>query len=158
MNITIRKADMSDLELLMEWRMTVLREVFSVSPDDPMTELEQENRRYYQRALPAWDHIACFACAGQKIVGCGGICFHQEMPSPDNPQGGCAYLMNIYTVPDFRGQGVGREIVRWLVQRAKERGIAKIYLETSEAGRTLYQELGFSDISVYMKLNENHLG
>ena len=42
MNITIRKAELADLDLLMKWRMTVLREVFSAPQDDPMTELEQE--------------------------------------------------------------------------------------------------------------------
>lgn len=157
MDITIRRAEISDLELLMEWRMTVLREVFSVSPGDPMTELEQENRRYYQRALPAREHIACFARAGQKIVGCGGVCFYQEMPSPDNPLGSCAYLMNIYTIPDFRGHGAGREVVLWLIEQAKERGITKIYLETSEVGKSLYKDLGFSEMKDYMKLGANHL-
>lgn len=107
MDIEIRKAELFDLDLLMKWRMIVLHEVFSVPVDDPMAELEQENRRYYQRAIPSWNHVACFAYIGQKVVGCGGICFYQEMPSPDNPQGGCAYLMNIYTAPDFRGHGVG---------------------------------------------------
>lgn len=158
MDIRICKADLSDLELLIKWRLTVLREVFSVPTEDPMTELEQENRRYYQWALPAWNHIACFACAGSEVIGCGGICFYQEMPSPDNPQGGCAYLMNIYTTPMFRGQGVGQKIVRWLIGRAKERGITKIYLETSAAGRGLYKNLGFSEMKDYMKLEENHTG
>ncbi len=158
MNITIRKAELADLDLLMKWRMTVLREVFSAPQDDPMTELEQENRRYYQRALPAWSHVACFACSGQEIVGCGGICFYQEMPSPDNPQGDCAYLMNIYTLPAARGQGVGRAVVRWLIGQAEQRGITKIYLETSESGRPLYRELGFTEMQGYMKLNRNHAG
>ena len=53
--------------------------------------------------------LACFAYVGNEIVGCGGICLYQEMPSPDNPSGGCAYLMNIYTRPEFRGQGVGKK-------------------------------------------------
>ena len=158
MNITIRKAELADLDLLMKWRMTVLREVFSAPQDDPMTELEQENRRYYQRALPAWSHAACCACSGQEIVGCGGICFYQEMPSPDNPQGDCAYLMNIYTLPAARGQGVGRAVVRWLIGQAEQRGITKIYLETSESGRPLYRELGFTEMQGYMKLNRNHAG
>ncbi len=152
MDIEIRRAELSDLELLIEWRMTVLREVFSAPTDDPMTELEQENRRYYQRALPAWDHIACFVYTGQEVIGCGGICFYQEMPSPDNPQGGCAYLMNIYTAPLFRGQGVGQKTVRWLIERAKERGITKIYLEASAAGKSLYKDMGFSEMEDYMKL------
>ena len=39
MNIEIRRATLDDLDLLMEWRMEVLHEVFDVPADDPMTEL-----------------------------------------------------------------------------------------------------------------------
>ena len=151
MDVEIRRATLADLELLMEWRMTVLHEVFSVPLSDPMPELEQKNRRYYQTALPTEGHIACFAYVDNEIAGCGGVCLYQEMPSPDNPSGGCAYLMNIYTRPEFRGQGAGKKIVSWLIDQATQRGITKIYLETSITGRSLYQEMGFTDMCGYMR-------
>ena len=60
--------------------------------------------------------------------------------------------MNIYVRASYRGNGTGREIVAWLIRRAKERGITKIYLETTAAGRRLYQGLGFADMADYMIL------
>ena len=150
MDIEIQRGTLDDLGLLMEWRMRVLHEVFSIPPDDAMTELERENRAYYQAALPTERHIACFANVDSQIVGCGGVCIYQEMPSPDNPSGRYAYLMNIYTLPVFRGQGVGGAVVRWLIGQAEQRGITKIYLETSESGRPLYQKLSFTDMGGYM--------
>lgn len=156
MSVSIHRASLADLELLMEWRMRVLHEVFSIPSADPMADLEQENRRYYQTALLSKEHIACFACVGGQIVGCGGVCIYREMPSPDNPSGQCAYLMNIYTLPDFRGQGVGKTVVSWLIHQAEQRGITKIYLETSAAGKRLYQDLGFSEMKDYLKLAVNH--
>lgn len=154
MEITIKEAGLADLPLLMEWRVEVLREVFSVSADEPMDDLAIENRNYYQNMLSKGEHIACFAYCGDEVIGCGGICFYQEMPSPDNPNGHCAYLMNIYTRPPFRGQGTGAQIVRWLIGKARDRGVTKIYLETSESGRPLYRKLGFSDMHGYMKLKK----
>ena len=118
-----------------------------------VTELESENRRYYQTELPQGGHIACFAYVGEEIVGCGGICLYHEMPSPDNLNGKCAYLMNIYTRPQFRGHGIGNRIVRWLVEQARQRHISKIYLETSDKGRPLYQTIGFADMKDMMKLS-----
>ena len=79
MEIAIRKATLEDIDLLMEWRMEVLHEVFSIPPLQNTDELEQENRAYYQRALAQEEHIACFACMEDKIIGCGGICFYREM-------------------------------------------------------------------------------
>ena len=74
------------------------------------------------------------------------------MPSPDVPSGRCAYLMNIYVRPEIRGQGVGEAIIKWLVERARETGAEKIYLETSDAGRALYTKLGFVPMPDMMKL------
>lgn len=151
MEIEIRKAELDNLDLLMEWRMTVLREVFSIPPHEPMENLEYANRIYYQTALKTGEHIACFAYADNKIVGCGGVCFYWEMPSPDNPNGGCAYLMNIYTVPEYRKCGAGKSIVTWLRQRSNERGIGKIYLETSEKAREFYKKIGFQNMNGYLQ-------
>lgn len=154
MDIVVQKAKLTDLDLLVKWRMEVLQEVFAVPAAGQLTRLELENREYYQNALPNEQHIACFAWVDNEIAGCGGECLYQEMPSPDNPVGACAYLMNIYTRPEFRGQGVGRETVNWLVKQAKDRGITKIYLEASECGRPLYRKIGFCDMRGYMKLKE----
>lgn len=163
MDIKVRAASLADMEMLIKWRMEVLHEVFGVPLDEPMEELEQENRLYYQKELPLGRHIACFACmdytgAGVEVVGCGGLCIYQEIPSPDNPSGWCAYLMNIYTRPRFRGMGVGEKVVRWLAAQAQEREITKIYLETSAAGKALYQKLGFSEMEDYMKLDSAEQG
>ena len=152
MTVEIREAALEDLETLMEWRMRVLHEVFSLPSHQPAEALERENRRYYQDALPTGAHIACFARLGDAIVGCGGICFYNEMPSPDNPTGACAYLMNIYTCPRLRGQGIGKAIVLWLIRKAKQRHITKIYLESSKPGKALYQALGFTAMPDMMQL------
>lgn len=155
-SIEIRRAGVADLDLLMEWRMMVLREVFCIPENgqiDRMDRLERANRAYYEAALPGDGHVACFAYDGEEIVGCGGICIYQEMPSPDNPTGMCAYLMNIYTRPTSRGRGIGEAVVRWLVGQAKQRGITKVYLETSGAGRKLYEKVGFSDMEDMMQMD-----
>lgn len=152
MDIEIRKAELADIELLMKWRMVVLHEVFHIPQNQPMKELMKANRAYYESMLSADGHIACFAYTDNKVVGCGGICLYQEMPSPDNPSGWCAYLMNIYTCPEFRGYGIGETVVKWLVGQATQRDITKIYLETSEDGRNLYEKSGFFDMPDMMKL------
>ncbi len=152
MEIRIRRADLADLDRLVQWRMEVLEEVFPRSLCYFRDDLEEQQRSYYQEALPAGRHIACFAYAGEEIVGCGGLCLYREMPSPDNPDGQCAYIMNIYCVPSCRKQGVGEAIVRWLADLAKERGIYKIYLETSDYARPLYERIGFVEMPDMMML------
>lgn len=150
MDIIIERASIDDIDKLMEWRMEVLHNVFDIS--ESTQNLYTANREYYHNSIPSGKHIAVFAQINQTTVGCGGLCLYQEMPSPDNPTGQCAYLMNIYTRKEHREQGVGKSIVSWLIDYAKKQGITKIYLETSECGRPLYDSLGFRDMQDYMKL------
>ncbi len=154
MDIEIVQATLEDLPLLMEWRMRVLREVFSIPEDTDTTLLEQENRRYYERHLREDSHTACFTREKGTgvIAGCGGICYQEELPSPDNGGGFCGYLMNIYTLPEYRGMGIGRAVINFLIRNARERNVEKIYLESTDSGRRLYRELGFSEMRGYMKL------
>lgn len=152
MDIIIKQASVDDIETLMEWRMEVLHHVFEVPDDENMQGLYQANREYYLSAMPDLNHVAIFATVNQTVVGCGGLCLYQEMPSPDNLTGQCAYLMNIYTREEYRKQGVGKAVAMWLVDYAKKKGITKIYLETSVWGRPLYESLGFHDMQDFMKM------
>ncbi len=151
MDIQIRKAETADLDLLMQWRAETLREVFADQRDAVTDELLRQNRAYYEQALPAGRHIACFALADGEIVGCGGLCLYRELPSPDNPGGNCGYLMNIYCRSAYRRQGVGSSVVSWLIQQAKARNVSRIFLEASEDGRKLYEHIGFSDMPDMME-------
>ncbi|MCD8026331.1 MAG: GNAT family N-acetyltransferase [Clostridiales bacterium] len=154
MDIMIKKADISDLDELMKWREIVLRAVFSIPYEKNIDELLAANKNYYQSALEKGEHVACFAHSENQIVGCGGLCIYNEMPSPDNPTGICGYLMNIYTVTNMRRRGVAKAVVEWLIREAKDRKAHKIYLEASEEAYSLYKKSGFSDMNGYMKYNK----
>lgn len=155
MDVIINRASINDLDKLLEWRMEVLHSVFKIPQNENMQALYCSNLEYYKQTIPSETHIAIFAEVNQIAVGCGGICLYREMPSPDNPTGMCAYLMNIYTKEIYRGNGIGRAIVEWLIDYAKRKSITKIYLETSECGRMLYQKLGFQDMKDYLILRKD---
>lgn len=152
MRVSVKKAALDELDLLMDWRMRVLHEVFPISED--CSSIRANNEEYYRRHLDDGSHTACFAVDedNNRIIGCGGICYQEEMPSPDNRRGKNGYLMNVYTVPEYRGEGIGREIVEFLIMDAKSKGAEKIYLESSRAAKSLYYEIGFKDMTDYMKL------
>ena len=153
MKRSVKKASLAELDLLMEWRMRVLAEVFSDHIEPDWETIRKNNESYYKEHLADGTHTACFAIDENtdRIVGCGGICYQKEMPSPDNLTGTNGYLMNIYTVPAYRGEGIGREIVEFLIEDARLKGTEKIYLESSKAAKHMYLEMGFADMKDYMK-------
>ena len=154
--IEVKNAKIHDLDLLLDWRMEVLSRVFSEEfkslTAEQIETIRENNRKYYLSEMPSGGHIACFAYSGTEIVGCGGVCVYDEMPSPDNLGGKCAYLMNIYTRQEYRHQGIATRVVEHLIAEVKARSIEKIYLETSADGEQMYRKLGFKDMKGYMKL------
>ena len=82
-----------DLSALLDWRKEVITGVFGEIPDESLL---AANRRYYDRHVSDGTHRAFVAEYDGEDAGCGAVCFTEELPSPDNPSGKCAYLMNIY--------------------------------------------------------------
>lgn len=142
---------MTDIAELMTWRREVIANVFGMNPGESLLET---NRRYYQKHIADGTHIAYVASEGGKDFGCGAICLSEELPSPDNPGGRCAYLMNIYVREAFRNQGVAHTIVRKLVENAKSLDCGKIYLESTEMAKPIYREIGFNDMDNMMKYED----
>ena len=59
-----------------------------------------------------------------------------------------AYLEELYVVPERRGQGLGRALLEAAMEYARERGAARIDLNTSVddvAARALYESAGFTN-------------
>lgn len=146
MMVTLRK--ISDLPTLMDWRAEVIRTVFG---EEASSALLDANREYYKRHIDDDTHIAIIASFDGTDCGCGAICLTNELPSPDNPSGKCAYLMNIYVREAFRKHGVAHKIVAHLVDEAKKRVCNKIYLETTSEGKPVYTTIGFRDMPDMMK-------
>lgn len=144
--IELRKV--TDIDELMMWRKEVIAHVFGVEADDALAEA---NRRYYARHIADGSHIAYLAFQDGSPIGCGSICLTDELPSPDNPTGHCAYLMNIYVRQAYRQQGVAHKIVTRLIEEAKSRGCDKIYLETTDMAESLYSSAGFKQMENLMK-------
>lgn len=132
----------------MHWRREVIENVFGT---EPSKRLMVANRQYYRRHIADGTHIAVVASTDDTDAGCGAISLTEELPSPDNPSGRCAYLMNIYVREEFRNSGVAHAIVRWLVNKARQLGCDKIYLETTDMVQPLYKSIGFNDLPGTMK-------
>lgn len=150
--IAVKKIALDELPLLLVWREKVLREVFSLDAETDVQDLIAQNRTYYVQSIPDGKHIACFAYQDDEIIGCGGLCLYNEMPSPDNANGKCGYLMNIYVLPEYRKHGVGKKIVTFLIEQARAENVGKIYLESTDGAKQFYRELGFSDLQGFMKV------
>ncbi len=141
-----KKATIDDLEILVSSRIEVLRAANKLTEDTNMSEVEISSRTYYINSLANDTHIAYLVYDGDKVIGTGGISFYQVMPTYHNASGKKAYVMNMYTHPDYRRKRIAFKMLDLLVKEAKERGIKQISLEATEAGKPLYKKYGFTQM------------
>ncbi|GAA5532352.1 GNAT family N-acetyltransferase [Deinococcus aluminii] len=80
---------------------------------------------------------------GGEVVAGAGLILLEWGPTRGDPQPYRARVVNVWTHPDFRRRGLARELVTRCLQAARERGISRVSLGTSEMGRALYEGLGF---------------
>ena len=152
MALKYKEAAISDLEMLTETRIEVLRAANQLSNDVDMSDVKRQSYAYYQNALANGTHYACLVFDDEKFVGAGGISYFQVMPTYHNPTGKKAYIMNMYTRPDYRRQGIAYRTLDLLVTDAKARGITAISLEATDMGRPLYEKYGFVKMNDEMEL------
>lgn len=149
-----KKATMEDVDELVRTRIIVLRAANKLSDDVDMSLVEKESYAYYKRALKTGEHVAYLVYDNRKFIGAGGVSFYQVMPTYHNPTGKKAYIMNMYTNPKYRRQGIAYHTLDLLIKDARERGISQIALEATDMGRPLYERYGFIKMEDEMELAE----
>ena len=146
----IKKTTPNDIENLMEIRLEMLRVVNNLNDGEIFSDkLIECSREYFLHG----DQTTVFAMEGDKIAGCASLSYITVMPTFDHPTGKRAHLMNVYTRAQFRRRGVGRQMVQFLIEEAKSRGVTEISLDATQMGHPLYKSLGFNDNSEGMNLS-----
>lgn len=154
MSLIYKRATLEDIEILTETRIEVLRAANKLSGDTDMSAVEKQSYSYYQKALCNGSHIAYLVFDGNRFVGAGGVSFFQVMPTYHNLSGNKAYIMNMYTNPEYRRKGIAYKTLDMLIKDAKSRGVTAISLEATAMGRPLYEKYGFVEMKDEMELPE----
>lgn len=152
MSLFFKKAGIDDLEILMKLRIEVLRAAIKLNDSVDMSEVYDESYKYYKNCFNNDEHVAYIVYDNDKVAGCGGVSFFKVMPTYHNISGEKAYIMNMYTRPEYRRKGIAIKTLDLLVSEAKKRNISAISLEATDMGRPLYVKYGFTNMKDEMEL------
>jgi putative acetyltransferase len=151
MRITLRSLRKSDNKDLAELIRTVFREFkidrpgtvyFDPTTDDLYTLFQTPGSVYWIAEVD-----------GKMAGGCG------VFPTPGLPKG-CAEIVKLYLLSDYRGRGTGKQLLEKSIESAKKLGYKQLYLESlPELGKAigLYEKSGFRFIPAPMG-NSGHFG
>ena len=147
-----RIASASDIEWMMQSRMDTLRAVNHLGEDYRFSdEFLASGRKFFLEG----SHSTVLAMDEGRVVGCATMCYLELMPTFSHPSGKRAHLMNVYTDPARRREGIARKMVSMLIDEAWRRGVTEISLDATASGRPLYRSLGFRDSDECMVLERS---
>ena len=149
---TIRRATPADVEALARLRLDLLREIGDARDESQEAPLLEAIRGYLRRTLGSGEFLAWVAEADGQVVASSGLVFFERPPDAGNLAGVDAYLMNMYTVPAWRGRGLARALLDEIVRFVRTTDARRIWLHASEAGRPIYADAGFRPTTADMEL------
>jgi len=156
---TIRLASQADLDLLVNFRIALMRELGDLKDDTEVKIMEPKFRNYIATKMRNKE-LFCWLIDYDTKVACTGMAIIYDAPPQSSTHGGKeGYIFGIYTIPEMRGKGLGSLMMKHIIKHLKEQGYNNIWLRASKYGKPIYEKLGFvtsrQGCCEYMELASN---
>jgi GNAT superfamily N-acetyltransferase len=151
LEVLIRPATPDDIPELLRHRRGMYEDM-GYNDAGTLSVMVSTCKPYLASALANGTLHGWLACAGEKVVA-GGVVLVSPWPShPYDGQCRRATILNMYTDPPFRRQGIARRLMQTMIDWCRKEGFVHVTLHASDKGRPLYDSLGF-EVTNEMRLN-----
>lgn len=140
----IKRLNIEDVGSFLHLRLKLFYELQEIERDDDVEKLKNSTMEYYLKNIDK-TLITYGVIEKDKIVSIGSLCLFERIPYIENLSGKEGYILNIYTLPEYRKKGYGKEIIKKLIEYSKDIGIKRLWLNASDEGKKLYSKLGFKN-------------
>lgn len=140
----IRKADINDVEELVDLRFAYLNCHFGGLEKKQRVQLEKQLPEFFRNHIGR-DFIAYIAKEGDRAVATAYMLIIEKPGNPNFITGRTGLLLNVYTHPDYRRQGIATKLLNFLIQDAREENLSFIELSATEEGEPVYRKMGFTE-------------
>ncbi len=142
MGLYILQLDEKSVDDFWRLRIELFKELGEVRKDTDISELKLATKQYYLAHINK-DLISWGISQKEKLVSIGSLCLFTRIPYKENSSGLEGYILNIYTSPEFRKRGFANQILDNIIKYSQKNNIKRLWLNSSEQGKKLYEERGF---------------
>lgn len=144
-NLVYRKATLKDINELIRFKLLLLDEL---NPNEDKSNLDiiiNELDLFFSEYLERNEFIAWIAEYGGRIIATSGLVLWRIAPRYDCLHGRYGYILNMYTLPEFRRNGISTELLKKLIEEAKKLNVDILNLHATKDGINMYRRFGFKD-------------
>jgi predicted acetyltransferase len=143
--ILFRKATIKDIDTLIDYRILFLNETYGNQTSEIISRLRETLRPYFIKSLQNNSFVSWIAEYEKMPIGFGGMVIREQPGNFYIPNGRTGYILNMFTVKDFRKNGVCSSIIQRLIDESKQNGLDRLELHASEDGEPIYKQFGFRE-------------
>ena len=137
----VRTATIADLATVLRHRHAMFADMGC--PEPSLAAMDEQALPYFARAFEDATYHHWFIDADDKVVAGAGVSVNPFYPGPRDPRPQRAWIVNVYTEPDYRKRGMAARLVKTVINWCRQNGIRVVYLHASDSGLPLYRRLGF---------------
>ncbi|MDE1154426.1 MAG: GNAT family N-acetyltransferase [Acidobacteriaceae bacterium] len=138
------RATVADAALIAAHRKAMF-EAMGRGDAESLERMRQASVRWLETMMGAGRYLGWMTREGEVAVASAGLLILDWSPHPGEPESNeRGYLMNVFVEAAYRGRGLAKALVRECMEEAQRRGLGVVALHASDAGRPLYERLGFS--------------
>jgi GNAT superfamily N-acetyltransferase len=139
----IRRATPADAPIIAAHRRAMFQDMRVGTPAD-LDAMDGQFGPWVAQALANGRYLGWFITSAPGVIIAGAGMSVEDFPAtPRDQTGRRAYVMNVYTDPRYRQQGLARRLMQTILDWCGANGIHTVALQASDAGRPLYESLGF---------------
>lgn len=140
---SIRLATLDDLDTIIYHRRSMFLEMGV--PQTSVSSQEATFRPWLIRHMQDGSYLGWLATYQTQVVAGAGLWLHSWLPGPFSPEGVRGYICNVFTNPEHRGHRIARGLVQACIDECQRRRLTVVALHASNAGRPIYEKMGFED-------------
>jgi GNAT superfamily N-acetyltransferase len=146
---TIRRYTLDDAATIARHRVEMFRDMGEVPTEELARDLLGKSTSALAVLLADGSYVGWFAIdTGGNVIAGAGVHIKLQLPRISHghvrvEHSPVPLAVNVYTEPQWRGKGIARALMRELLRWASEQRTDRVVLHASNAGRPLYESLGF---------------
>jgi GNAT superfamily N-acetyltransferase len=146
---SIRRSTVDDAAVIARHRVAMFTDMGDVPTEDLSNDLLERSTRALAAYLADGSYVGWLAItADGDVIAGAGVHIKPQLPRisydharvEDSP---VPLAVNVYTEPQWRKRGIARVLMKVAMEWASSQGADRVVLHASDAGRPLYESLGY---------------
>jgi len=154
-NLVYRKLCNNDADLFIKLRLDFINEFHKDVDETEKDKIKNSLRNYFERHIENNDFIGIVCKYNEEVISAAYLIIGEWPANRSFINGKIATLLNVYTYPEYRKNGIGTNVIKKIVEEAKKQSVSIINLLATEDGENVYKNVGFietEDKSMRLKL------